>query len=234
MTNPTQAALLDALTTGRKYVELQNRAEGMFEGFGGRKPRPSDGDLAAIDRAISLLSAANAEPPHQPTANDVARMFNEWKPSEMAQAEQTARVGEVPESLVDAALNAYREAFHGNDQRGMMRAALRAALSTLPAPVDAQRQPIEQMGTESIFLAKLNRSLLKSDGTYDWPADKIGDLLQQATLEINAYKTIQAGRTWHVWMDEANAALDTPAAHTAQSADNQLSASAGAQGKEGL
>jgi len=34
----------------------------MFEGFGGRKPRPSDDDLRKVDEAIALLSQQAAEP----------------------------------------------------------------------------------------------------------------------------------------------------------------------------
>ena len=49
------------LEVARSYVKLQNDAEGMFEGFGGRKPRPSDDDLRKVDEAIALLSQQAAE-----------------------------------------------------------------------------------------------------------------------------------------------------------------------------
>lgn len=77
------------------------------------------------------------------------------------------------------------------------------ASSPVAAQTPAEEQPVVQMGAESIYLAKLNSRLLKSDGTYDWPDGAIGNLLQQAKLEIDAYQVIQAGRTWRAWMDEA-------------------------------
>lgn len=45
-----------ALESALPYVKSQNDAEGMLEGFGGRKPRPSDGDLQKIEAAIVALS----------------------------------------------------------------------------------------------------------------------------------------------------------------------------------
>ena len=54
------------LEVARSYVKLQNDAEGMFEGFGGRKPRPSDDDLRKVDEAIALLSQQAADHISQP------------------------------------------------------------------------------------------------------------------------------------------------------------------------
>lgn len=42
-----------ALRRARKHVLSQNRAEGMMDGFGGRRPRQSDDDLAAVDAALN-------------------------------------------------------------------------------------------------------------------------------------------------------------------------------------
>jgi len=187
MTNPTQAALLDALTTGRKYVELQNRAEGMFEGFGGRKPRPSDDDLAAIDRAISLLSAANTEP------SNVASQ----KPAEMAdkhichqsiaanahpvQAEQTARVGEV---------------------------------TGIAEAIDTAKQVIEELTSTHISAAIVGEKC----PTRDYITNYEHVIRARQFLEYTLLPMLEQ--------------FSTPAAHTAQSADNQLSASAGAGQQE--
>jgi len=44
----------------------------MFEGFGGRKPRPSDDDLRKVDEAIALLSQQAAEPAAAAGAEPVA------------------------------------------------------------------------------------------------------------------------------------------------------------------
>lgn len=61
-----QDALRKALEAARMYVASQNGAEHMLDGFGGRKPRPSDADLAAIDAALE----ATAEP-GQPQEDEV-------------------------------------------------------------------------------------------------------------------------------------------------------------------
>lgn len=63
MTNPHDALklALEALHVARDYVELQNQAEGLTEGFSGRKRRPSDNDLRFIDETIAALSQHKAE-----------------------------------------------------------------------------------------------------------------------------------------------------------------------------
>jgi hypothetical protein len=80
------------------------------------------------------------------------------------------------------------------------KSVLRAAA---PQPVQAQEDQDHPLviGSDSVFLAKLNCRLLKSDGTYDWPDGQLGDLLKQAKYEIDTNKAIQAGRTWQAWMD---------------------------------
>jgi len=59
--------LRKALEVARKHVDLQNRAEGMLDGFGGRKPRPSDADLELIDAALALPASTE-----QPIAANAA------------------------------------------------------------------------------------------------------------------------------------------------------------------
>lgn len=44
-----------ALEIARCHVVASNEAEGMMDGFGPRRPRPSDVDLAIIDEALGNL-----------------------------------------------------------------------------------------------------------------------------------------------------------------------------------
>ena len=46
---------LSALREARHHVYTQNAAEGMWEGFGGRKPRDSDHTLHFVDDMVSKI-----------------------------------------------------------------------------------------------------------------------------------------------------------------------------------
>lgn len=46
-------ALIEALEIALPYIESQNNAEGMLDGFSGRKPRPSDNDLERVKQALN-------------------------------------------------------------------------------------------------------------------------------------------------------------------------------------
>lgn len=50
-----------ALGRALPYVALQNTAEGMLEGFNGRRPRPSDTDLAAVHAALDAQEETHGE-----------------------------------------------------------------------------------------------------------------------------------------------------------------------------
>lgn len=55
------AQLCAALGRALPYVALQNAAEGMLEGFGHRRPRPSDDDLAAVNAALGAQDETDGE-----------------------------------------------------------------------------------------------------------------------------------------------------------------------------
>lgn len=46
--------LVEALEIAMPYIESQNNAEGMLDGFSGRKPRRSDNDLEKVKQALKI------------------------------------------------------------------------------------------------------------------------------------------------------------------------------------
>lgn len=58
----------EAINAARRHVDSQNRAEGMWDGFGPRKSRPSDATLSMVDAVIAELSA---DAPAQKTQRDL-------------------------------------------------------------------------------------------------------------------------------------------------------------------
>lgn len=68
--------IVEALQAARIYVKDQNDAEGMLDGFGGRKPRPSDSDLRKVDEALSSLTAEAKEALSDEEITELAKQFD--------------------------------------------------------------------------------------------------------------------------------------------------------------